>query len=71
MKEKGGVVLTYVGTIQIEMKSELGYDNSGRPHVKRQTFTHAAKSYDIEYSDHAYDKSGRLAGYKIEVRKAE
>lgn len=67
LNEQGGAVLTYIGTIQLDLKSELGYDSMGRAHVKRQTFTHEGRNYDIVFTDHVYDKNGRLAGYKVQV----
>ncbi len=70
LKDQGGVVLTYVGTLQMNMKTELGYDENGTPHVARQTFTHDGKSYDISYSEHSYDK-GRPLGYKALIQKAD
>lgn len=70
LKEQGGAVLSYSGAIQVSMKSELGYDGSGRAHVKRQTFTHEGRAYDIGFSGHAYDQNGRLTGYKANVQAA-
>jgi len=70
LKDQGGAVLSYVGTVQLDMKSELGYDTLGRAHVKKQTFTHSGKGYDIEFSGHSYDKNGRLSGYKAQIQKA-
>lgn len=70
LKDQGGAILAYVGTLQINMKTELGYDKNGRPHVKRQTFSHGGKNLDITYSEHSYDKFGRLTGYKVQIQKA-
>ncbi len=70
LKEQGGAVLPHSGTIQVSMKSELGYDGAGRPHVKRQTFTHEGRSYDVNFSGHTYDQNGRLTGYKADVQTA-
>ena len=69
LKDQGGVIFAYVGQLQIpEIRSELGYEKSGRAHVKRQTFSHGGKNFDIAYSDHSYDKFGRLSGYKVQIQ---
>lgn len=72
LKDQGGVIFASVGQLQIpEIRSELGYDNTGRAHVKRQTFSLGGKNFDITYSDHSYDKFGRLSGYKVQIQKAK
>lgn len=65
-KDIGGAVYQTGG--QIEMKTEMAYDANGRPQLKRQTFTHGGRSYDIGYSNCSHDSLGRLAGYKADIQ---
>ena len=71
LKTQGGTLLSYKKDIQISMKSELGYDNNGRAYVKRETFAHGGKNFDITFANHSHDKNGRLTGYKATVKIAK
>ncbi len=70
LKELGGAVLPNSGSAQSNVKSEVVNDSLGRPYLKRQTFTHEGRAYDLGYSGQTYDPHGRLTGYQVDVQTA-
>jgi len=66
LKDPGGIVLVSSGTMTLDMKTELAYDENGRQQLARQTLTHEGKNYEVVYSDYRRDQ-GRLLDYKAAV----
>jgi hypothetical protein len=53
------------------VKTKLGYEQSGRQYVAQQDFEHAGKTYSIKFAEYKWDVPGHLEGYLATVVKAE
>jgi hypothetical protein len=69
--ELGGVILRSTGALEMNITTNFAYDDFGRRMISKQEFMHEGVKYQITYSQHAFDKFGRLNAYSAQIRQAE